>query len=260
MMEPVVDLVEWWPWYERIITMFKYDIREDQRAAVILSDLITKSAISPSFMEKFITDKPVLVFGAGPSLEQNLYELEKEEILNRFSIISADGATTALLKITALTPQVIISDLDGNIRDLIQANKLGSIMVIHGHGDNILKLKKYVPQLKNIIGTTQAKPTPNVFNFGGFTDGDRAAFIAASMKPRVLVLAGMDIGKNIGEYSKKKIKSYNEKIMKLKVCKDLLEWLATKVNFPLYNVTEHGENIDKFMNVRASELVEMVDF
>ena len=258
-MDPIVNLDEWWPWYQKIVTQFKYDIHADQKAAVILSNLIFKSSINPSSMEKFITDKPVIVFGAGPSLKQNLYQLRKEGILNRFSIISADGATTALLKVATLTPQIIISDLDGNIKDLIQANRLGSIMVIHGHGDNIAKLKKYVPKLRNIIGTTQAKPTSNVFNFGGFTDGDRAAFVASSMNPRLLVLAGMDLGKNIGEYSKKKIKSYDEKLMKLQFCKHLLEWLASKVKFPLYNVTVHGENIDKFMNVYPWELVEMVE-
>lgn len=215
MMEPAFNIDEWWPWYKRIITLFKYHIDEDQKAADILSNLISQNVIHPSSMKKFITHKPVLVFGAGPSLEQNLHQLGKEGLLNKFSTISADGATTALLKIAALTPQIIITDLDGNTKDLIQANRLGSIMVIHGHGDNITQLKKYISQFRNIIGTTQVKPMPNVYNFGGFTDGDRAVFIAPSMKPRMLVLAGMDLGKNIGENSKEKIRSYDEKILKL---------------------------------------------
>ncbi|MGB6680307.1 MAG: 6-hydroxymethylpterin diphosphokinase MptE-like protein [Candidatus Bathyarchaeia archaeon] len=258
-MKPVFNLEEWWPWYDRINKLFNYDMNEDQRATDILSGLISKRAIHPESMEKFITHKPVLVFGAGPSLEENLYQLQKEGLLEKFSIISADGATTALLKVVELTPQFIVSDLDGKIEDLLNANRLGSTMVIHGHGDNITQLKKYVPKFVNIIGTTQVKPTINVYNFGGFTDGDRAVFFAASMKPSMLVLAGMDLGQKIGKYSKEKIGSQEEKILKLKVCKELLEWLASKVEMPLYNVTGRSENIRRFKNVSSSELVKIIN-
>ena len=129
-MKPVFNLEEWWPWYDRINKLFNYDMNEDQRATDILSGLISKRAIHPESMEKFITHKPVLVFGAGPSLEENLYQLQKEGLLEKFSIISADGATTALLKVVELTPQFIVSDLDGKIEDLLNANRLGSTMVI----------------------------------------------------------------------------------------------------------------------------------
>lgn len=257
-MKPVISLEEWWKWYDRINKLFNYDMNEDQRATDILSGLISKRAFHPESMEKLITDKPVLVFGAGPSLEENLYQLQKEELLEKFSIISADGATTALLKVVELIPQFIISDLDGNVEDLLNANRLGSTMVIHGHGDNITQLKKYVPKFVNIIGTTQVKPTINVYNFGGFTDGDRAVFFAASMKPSMIVLAGMDLGQKIGKYSKEKIRSKEEKILKLKICKELLEWLASKVEMPLYNVTGCSENIRRFKNVSFSELVEII--
>jgi uncharacterized Rossmann fold enzyme len=138
-MIPVFTIEEWWQWYERINNLLNYDMNEDQRATDILS------------VEKFITRKPVLVFGAGPSLEENLFQLQKEELLEKFSIISADGATTALLKVEDLIPQFIVSDLDGNVEDLLNANRLGSTMVIHGHGDNITQLKKYVPKSLHII-------------------------------------------------------------------------------------------------------------
>ena len=51
-------------------------------------------------------------------------------------------------------------------------------MVVHSHGDNIDKLHSHVPQLDKIIGSTQAVPLDNVFNFGGFSDGDRCAYLA----------------------------------------------------------------------------------
>jgi uncharacterized Rossmann fold enzyme len=258
LMKPVFSLHEWWPWYNRINKLFNYDMNEDQRATNILNKLISETAIHPESIEKFISDKPVLVFGAGPSLEENLYQLQKEGLLEKFSIISADGATTALLKVVELTPKFVVSDLDGKIEDLLNANRLSSTMVIHAHGDNIAQLKKFVPKFVNIIGTTQVKPTINVYNLGGFTDGDRAVFFAASMKPSMLVLAGMDLGQKIGKYSKEKIRSKKEKILKLKVCKELLEWLAPKLEMPLYNVTGRGENIRRFKNVNYSELVKIV--
>ena len=257
-MKPVINLEEWLQWYDRINKLFNYDMNEDQRATDILSGLIFKRSIHPESIEKFVTDKPVLVFGAGPSLEENLYQLQIEKLLEKFSIISANGATTALLKVVELIPQFIVSDLDGNVEDQLNANRLGSTMVIHGHGDNITQLKKYVPKFVNIIGTTQVKPTINVYNFGGFTDGDRAVFFVASMKPSMIVLAGMDLGQKIGKYSKEKIRSQEEKILKLKICKELLEWFASKVEMPLYNVTGSIENIRRFKNVSFSELVEIV--
>jgi uncharacterized Rossmann fold enzyme len=257
-MKSVINLEEWLQWYDRINKLFNYDINEDQRATDILSGLISKRSIHPESIEKFVTDKPVLVFGAGPSLEENLNQLQKEKLLEKFSIISANGATTALLKVVELIPQFIVSDLDGNVEDQLKANRLGSTIVIHGHGDNITQLRKYVPKFVNIIGTTQVKPTINVYNFGGFTDGDRAVFFAASMKPSMIVLAGMDLGQKIGKYSKDKIRSKEEKILKLKVCRELLEWFASKVEMPLYNVTGSIENIRRFKNVSFSELVEIV--
>jgi uncharacterized Rossmann fold enzyme len=257
-MKSVINLEEWFQWYDRINKLFNYDINEDQRATDILSGLISKRSIHTESIEKFIADKPVLVFGAGPSLEENLNQLQKEKLLEKFSIISANGATTALLKVVELIPQFIVSDLDGNVEDQLKANRLGSIIVIHGHGDNINKLKKYVPKFVNIIGTTQVKPTINVHNFGGFTDGDRAVFFAASMKPSMIVLAGMDLGQKIGKYSKEKIRSQEEKILKLRICKELLEWLASNVEMPLYNVTGSFENIRRFKNVSFSELDEIV--
>ena len=78
------------------------------------------------------------------------------------------------------------------------------------------------------------------------------------MKPIIIVLAGMDLGQNIGKYSKEKVRSKEEKILKLKVCKELLEWLATKVEIPLYNVTGRGENIRGFKNISSPELTEIV--
>jgi uncharacterized Rossmann fold enzyme len=258
-MNASISLKEWWPWYDKIINIFGYDRSKDQHAADILSYLLSQKAVDPQKLGVLLSGQPVLVFGAGPSLEENLREIAREDLLKKCVIVSADGATTALLKVTKVVPDLVVTDLDGDIDDLLHANKLGSIMVIHGHGDNIDRLKRYVPKFEGVFGTTQVEPRPNVYNFGGFTDGDRAVFLATAMGAKLVALAGMDLGQVMGEYSKKWVRSVEVKRLKLKICKELLEWLASRVNIPLYNVTRHGENIKGFSNITSSELAKIVD-
>lgn len=253
-----ITLDAWWPWYNKIIDIFDYNRFQDQHAADVLSKLLLHKAVDLTELKAQISGQPVLMFGAGPSLEENLREVAGKNLLKRCVVISADGATSALLKVAKVAPNLVVTDLDGNIHDLLQANKLGSIMVIHGHGDNINRLKKYVLKFKRAIGTTQVESRPNVYNFGGFTDGDRAVFLAVAMKAKLVALAGMDLGQVIGKYSKKKVSSVEVKVSKLRVCKELLEWLASKVDIQLYNVTGHGEDINGFINVTPSELAKII--
>jgi len=254
-----INLKEWWPWYSKIVQAFGYDSVKDQLASDILSGIIASKVIDPQRLRNMLSGKPVLVFGAGPSLEGDLKRIAKENLLKKCKIISADGATTALLKVAKIVPDIVVTDLDGNINDLFRANELGCVMVIHAHGDNIDLLRKYAPLFGNILGTTQVEPRPNVYNFGGFTDGDRAVFLAVAMGARLVALAGMDLGRVIGKYSKDYVKSIEVKFLKLKFCKELLEWLASKTDVKLYNVTGQGDNIAGFINLSYSELKRIVD-
>jgi uncharacterized Rossmann fold enzyme len=251
-----LELNDWWPWYEKIIGTFGYDKAKDQFAADLLSSLLAGKALDVSALKKLVTDRPVLVFGAGPSLEENLKQLMHERLLEKFIIMVADGATTALLHIANTIPEVIVTDLDGIMVDLVYAQKKGATIVIHAHGDNIDQLRAYVPKFSKAIGSTQVEPCPNVYNFLGFTDGDRAVFLAAAMAAKVIVLAGMDFGAAVGKYSKNQVKSIAVKLTKLKVSKELLEWLASQVqdSVKLYNVTASAQNIKGFKDINAQEL------
>jgi hypothetical protein len=254
-----VSLKDWWPWYNKIINTFGYDRSKDQLAADVLSGLISGRAVDPQQLKVLLSGRSVLVFGAGPSLEDDLQQVAKENLLKKCAIVSANGATTALLKVAGVVPSIVVTDLDGDIDDLLRADGFGSVMVIHGHGDNINRLREYVPKFKNVVGTTQVKPRPNVYNFGGFTDGDRAVFLTVAMEAKLVALAGMDLGQVVGGYSKKQVRSVEVKISKLKICKELLEWLASRVDVPLYNVTGHGEDIKGFVKIACSELARIVD-
>jgi 2-amino-4-hydroxy-6-hydroxymethyldihydropteridine diphosphokinase len=250
-----LGLKDWWPWYRRIVETFGYSQVEDQFAADLLSKLIAGKATDPSKLRDCISNRKVLVFGAGPSLEENLKQVMLEGVLQDFVTVVADGATTALLQAKAAS-DVIVTDLDGIVSDIVSAQRKGAIIVIHAHGDNVEQLKRFVPEFSSAVGSTQVEPRPNVYNFLGFTDGDRAVFLAAAMGAKTIVLAGMDFGSTVGKYSKQQVKSLTVKREKLRISRELLEWLAqqTQKNIELYNMTGGGEEIRGFRNIKPQDL------
>jgi uncharacterized Rossmann fold enzyme len=189
---------EWEPIYKQILTDFSFDRKKDEEAAKVLGKLITRAEIvSIQELSKLIKDQKVFVFGSGPTLENDLNADEFNGV-----IIAADGATSALLK-HGMVPDIIVTDLDGFIPDQIKANKKGAKVIIHAHGDNIPTLKEWVPKFKGkILGTTQSTPNEKnqIFNFGGFTDGDRAAFLSSHFKSRLITLVAFNF-KRVGNYS-----------------------------------------------------------
>jgi uncharacterized Rossmann fold enzyme len=105
--------------------------------------------------------------------------------------IAADGAAEVLLR-RGMVPDILVSDLDGPFPAILQASGEGAITVVHAHGDNLDALSEYVPQLKNIVGTCQCRPPEGLYNFGGFTDGDRCVFLARELGASSIRLVGFD--------------------------------------------------------------------
>ena len=65
--------------------------------------------------------------------------------------------------------------------------------MIHAHGDNIDLIMKYAKEFTGkVILTTQSKPDMVLYNFGGFTDGDRSVCFARHMGARKIILYGFD--------------------------------------------------------------------
>ncbi len=185
-----MDYAEWRGLYADLRGDFGFSEKEDMEAARILNDMV--EPISVESLEKVIAHNKVCVYGAGDSL----MDVEDFPGCTR---IAADGATSYLLR-KSIIPDVVVTDLDGRIEDLYNANSRGSIMVIHAHGDNIDKIKAHVPRFSRVIPTCQCKPFARLQNFGGFTDGDRAVFMAEHFKAREILLYGMDFGE-VGGYS-----------------------------------------------------------
>jgi 2-amino-4-hydroxy-6-hydroxymethyldihydropteridine diphosphokinase len=228
-----VRFIDWFPYYQDIRKQFGYSTEKDQVAANILSNLLKKKSLDLKVLQRKIARRHVMVIGAGDSLVQNIKFVRKSR---KFVKIVADGATKALIE-NHIKPDVVVTDLDGDISFLRKAERVGAIIVVHSHGDNIENLKKIVPTLRRAIGTTQVMPVKNVYNFGGFTDGDRCVFLADEFGAEEIVLVGMEFGDRIGEHSKKSVENIELKRDKMKVGKRLLEMLAKRSHSRLFDTS-----------------------
>ena len=222
----------WESKYREILKDFGYSRKKDTQSCKLLDSLLPKK-IRIAEIKDLIEKKPVFVVGAGPSLPSSISILKKHKKITK---IVADGATKAIIE-NGLKPDIVVTDLDGDIKSLKKAGRTNTIMVVHAHGDNSEKIH-FVKNFKNCIGTTQTKPMGKVHNFGGFTDGDRCVFLANHFKAKKIILLGMDFGTRIGKYSKTRVISRTTKIKKLRRGKKLLEWLAKKSESKLYSTTK----------------------
>ena len=227
-----MTIVGWDSKYKKILKDFGYSRRKDSQSCKLLDSLLPKKTTIVKIRD-LIENKPVFVIGAGPSLPSCISILKKYKKITK---IVADGATKAIIE-NNLRPDIVVTDLDGDIKSLKKAGRTNTIMVVHAHGDNSEKIH-LVKNFKNCIGTTQTKPVGKVHNFGGFTDGDRCVFLANHFKAEKIILLGMDFGTRIGKYSKTRVINRSIKIAKLRRGKKLLEWLAKKSECDLYSTTK----------------------
>jgi uncharacterized Rossmann fold enzyme len=198
-----MDFDLWEPIYLQILDDFGFSREEDERAAIILSEMLTDAnSVVTEVLTGLVKGKDILVCGNAPVLPDDLKLIDPED----YVIIAADGATAVLVD-SGIIPDIIVTDLDGDVEKEIIANQKGSIAVVHAHGDNIDKLEKYVPRLKDIIGTTQSRPLKDVHNFGGFTDGDRCAYLAKEFNAASITIIGFDLeDTDVSPMKKKKLK------------------------------------------------------
>ena len=218
--------------YNEILNEFKYDKKTDVQSAILLEGLL-KGESQIKSLQKIIRNQNVLVIGAGPSLSKAIPKLKNFEKTVK---IVADSAVKPLVD-NGIKPDIIVTDLDGDENVLKKIGRTKTIFVVHAHGDNIDKLE-LMKNFKNCLGTTQTKPFGKLHNFGGFTDGDRAVFLANHFNAKKIILLGMDFGNKIGKFSNTKPRDRKIKIKKLKKGKTLLEWLALKTKSELFTTSD----------------------
>jgi 2-amino-4-hydroxy-6-hydroxymethyldihydropteridine diphosphokinase len=184
-----LDYLEWEPHYRRIVREFGFSIDDDGRSAQTLARICSKKDVCPPECLRRMVGEEVTILGDGPNLEQEL----RQQAL-KGTLVVADGATSTLMHALGRIPDIIVTDLDGDVVDQIAANAQGAIVVVLAHGDNEALVRRYVPWFTGpITPTTQGRPFDGVYNFGGFTDGDRAVLLARHMGATRIHLRGFDL-------------------------------------------------------------------
>jgi 2-amino-4-hydroxy-6-hydroxymethyldihydropteridine diphosphokinase len=182
-----MQFATWEPIYQSILQDFGFSSRRDEDAAMLLAKLLREREPLLRTAEAIIAGHRVVVCGNAPILETELEGLQEHDTV----FLAADGATAVLLR-HGIVPDIVVTDLDGPFPAILKANQMGSIAVVHAHGDNLDALNSYVPKLVRIIGTVQCRPPPGLYNFGGFTDGDRCVFLARELGAASIKLVGFD--------------------------------------------------------------------
>lgn len=206
----------WEPIYQQILEDFGFSRKADEEAGQQLSDLLKGYGSQIPAAREIVSGRRAMVCGNAPILTRELARrAERGEMLSKdAAILAADGATEVLLK-NDIVPDIVVTDLDGPFAAILEANRKGAILAVHAHGDNLDALSRYVPQLDKIIGTVQCSPPPGLYNFGGFTDGDRSVFLAIELGASGIDLLGFDFDDNSVTPRKKKKLAWAKRLIDL---------------------------------------------
>ena len=177
---------EWEPIYQAIRADFGYDQAADEHGR----DRFLAHDGDWAAIEQFpdFTGKAVAIVG-GSTLND-----EDHTVIHSADTVVAAGEIVEEMNNNGILPDMLVTDLDTTSaipRDLSCA---GVPVAIHAHGDNISQLDAVLPLVTPewVLPTTQVKPVGPVVNTGGFTDGDRAAFLADALGAETLVFPGWD--------------------------------------------------------------------
>jgi uncharacterized Rossmann fold enzyme len=188
----------WEDYYKAIVQSMGYDRDRDEVVAHQLGNLLEtrrEQLVPLAELRKMLRGQHVFVFGDGPSLADDILGFDFRSVK-----VAADGATTKLMDRDIL-PDIIVTDLDGQVEDQVEANARGAIVVVHAHGDNQDAVHDWVPRFEGrLVGTTQSTPIEHVHNFGGFTDGDRCAFLCDHFGATSVILVAFNFDDTDQEY------------------------------------------------------------
>jgi uncharacterized Rossmann fold enzyme len=192
-----MKFADWEPHYTAILEYFGFEREADEAAARLLADLADRDDVG--LLEALIRGREVTVCGNAPSLPDEIDRIEG-------TILAADAAAEVLAD-HGIRPDAVFTDLDGATDVFIDLSEQGTVMVVHAHGDNVPLLRHWVPRIPGpFVATTQAAPLPHVYNFGGFTDGDRAVFAADELGAATVRIVGFDLAdKNVDPLKRGKL-------------------------------------------------------
>jgi uncharacterized Rossmann fold enzyme len=215
-----MEFAEWEPVYEAVLADFGYSRAGDEAARDLLADLLDGEPLDAATLSLGGT---VAVVAPGPSLAA---ERERGRARSADAVVAASTAADRLAD-AGVTVDVQVTDLDGDPARATRRTREGTPVAVHAHGDNRDALRATVPDCRadRLLPTTQAAPAGVVRNVGGFTDGDRAAFLADALGADRLRFVGWDVDADVAP----------EKRRKLRWAARLLRWLERRRGdrFPL---------------------------
>ncbi|MFC5366798.1 6-hydroxymethylpterin diphosphokinase MptE-like protein [Salinirubrum litoreum] len=202
----------WEPVYEAILADFGYDRAGDEHARDVLADLtrpFDTDRLRP------IAGSRVAVAGAAPSLA------DETELAAQADYVVAASTAGDVLRAAGVEIDLLVTDLDKTPETARDLTREGIPVAAHAHGDNVPAVREWVPAFArdNVLPTTQAEPVGPVANYGGFTDGDRGAFLADAFGAETLVFPGWDFDDQSVD---------PEKAKKLDWAERLLGWLERR--------------------------------
>ena len=185
--------------YPKILSDFGFSREDDERAAKLMHELGWEKLLDSSILFERIKDKDVIVIG-GAVNESDIKMLKGSSCVK----ITAGKSILKIREIILnFTPDLHVTDMEEPDELLIELERQGCILVLHAHGDNIDRIRSVVPKLGRFLATTQSQPFNRIYNFGGFTDGDRAAIIAKTFGAKSIRLVGFDFDRAEGIKLKK---------------------------------------------------------
>jgi uncharacterized Rossmann fold enzyme len=181
-----MNFESWEPVYEAILSDFGYERTADERARDLLVDLLSGSDVRG--VEHLDIAGTVAIAGAADTLEDDL------DIADGADVVFGASDAASRLREAGITVDCMVTDLDKRPDTAREFAAQGTPVAVHAHGDNAPALREFVPELDpaTLVPTTQARPAGPVRNFGGFTDGDRAAFLADALGADSLVFPGWE--------------------------------------------------------------------
>jgi 2-amino-4-hydroxy-6-hydroxymethyldihydropteridine diphosphokinase len=189
-----VQYSRWAPRYEAIRADFGYPFDQEEAAARTLERLLPPAARERPWerLASRLGGREAIVVGLAPGAgPPPIWRLPPSS--PGPAVVAADGATRTCLE-AGLVPSVVVTDLDGPVSSEVEANGRGALVVVHAHGDNIRALERWVPEFPGeLVGSWAGPPRSPLVNPGGFTDGDRAAYVAEEAGARRILLWGFDL-------------------------------------------------------------------
>ena len=182
-----MDYNDWARVYEAILADFGYPQSCDEAARDRLATLLNSRSTFDLESLAFERDS-VAIAGGAPSLTDDI-----ELVADADAVIAVSTAADRLLE-QEVGVDLVVTDLDKHPETVARLTRSGTPVAVHAHGDNVDLVAATVPGCDPafVVPTTQAEPAGSVRNFGGFTDGDLAAFLADHFGAASLSFPGWD--------------------------------------------------------------------